>query len=139
MNPLMSTGNRLHESLVDHSCARKCSGIAGKRKNRGEKEMGEYLTSMDFLEKAGGVCLLAAAAAFLIALVMFFMFDIRTIFLIRTGLARQAVLLSGAKTEIKKDEKKDDRKKTEVRIVRRIIVTDTDEIIPLRHCAEKNN
>lgn len=135
MNPLMSTGNRLHESLVDHSCARKCSGIAGKRKNRGEKEMGEYLTSMEFLEKAGGVCLLAAAAAFLIALVMFFMFDIRTIFLIRTGLARQAVLLSGAKTEIKKD----DRKKTEVRIVRRIIVTDTDEIIPLRHCAEKNN
>lgn len=101
--------------------------------------MGEYLTSMDFLEKAGGVCLLAAAAAFLIALVMFFMFDIRTIFLIRTGLARQAVLLSGAKTEIKKDEKKDERKKTEVRIVRRIIVTDTDEIIPLRQCAEKNN
>lgn len=95
--------------------------------------MGEYLTSMEFLEKAGGVCLLAAAAAFLIALVMFFMFDIRTIFMIRTGLARQAVLLAGAKTEIKKDE----RKKTQVRIVRKIIITETDEIIPLRNCAKK--
>lgn len=95
--------------------------------------MGEYLTSMEFLEKAGGVCLLAAVAAFLIALVMFFMFDIRTIFMIRTGLARQAVLLAGAKTEIKKDE----RKKTQVRIVRKIIITETDEIIPLRNCAKK--
>ena len=37
MKPLMSTGNRLHESLVDHSYARKCSGMVGKRKKRGEK------------------------------------------------------------------------------------------------------
>lgn len=51
--------------------------------------MESYQNSMDFFLNAYRICFVIAAVAFVLALLMFFSFDIRTIFMIKTGRARQ--------------------------------------------------
>lgn len=51
--------------------------------------MESYQNSMDFFLNAYRICFAVAAVAFVIALLMFFSFDIKTIFMIKTGRARQ--------------------------------------------------
>jgi hypothetical protein len=68
---------------------------------------------MEFFLLASRICFVIAAIAFMTALVLFFTFDIRTIFLIRTGRA-------GQMTDA-----------IHFRVIREMIVVHTDETIPL--------
>ncbi len=51
--------------------------------------MNQYQQSMDFFQTGYRVCFGIAIAALIIALILFFLFDIRTIFMIRTGRAQR--------------------------------------------------
>ncbi len=76
--------------------------------------MEAYRSSMEFFLQASRICFVIAAIAFMTALVLFFHFDIRTVFLIRTGRAGQ-----------KPDS-------IHFRVIREMIVVHTDESIPLQ-------
>ena len=84
--------------------------------------------SMVFFRNAGTVCLVAAAAAFIAALIMFFAFDIPTIFKVRKRLSAQVPLRTNVRTVIRKDSARE----IHFQIVRKIIITDSDETIDLR-------
>lgn len=100
---------------------------------QGEMKMGAEQISMVFFRNAGMVCLIVAAAAFLTALYMFFAFDIPAVFKIRTGQAAGASLHvhSCSKGE------KEAAAGTSFRIVRMIMITDTDENIDLQDIFEQ--
>ena len=83
--------------------------------------------SMEFFGNAGAVCLIAAAAAFILAMIMFFAFDIPTIVKNRKGLAVQAALHASVRTGGKKETVQE----VPFRIVRKIIITDSDDDIDL--------
>lgn len=83
---------------------------------------------MEFFGLAGGLCLIAAAAAFIIAVIMFFTFDIPTIVKCRTGLAYKAYQYTNVLTA----KKMEAAEEVPFRIVRKILITDSDETIDLR-------
>ena len=76
--------------------------------------MEAYRSSMEFFLQASRICFVIAAIAFMTALVLFFTFDIKAVFLIRTGRAGQ-----------KPDS-------IHFRVVREMILVHTDESIPLQ-------
>ena len=76
--------------------------------------MAVYHNNMEFFLQASRVCFVIAAVAFMAALILFFHFDIRTVFLIRTGRAGQ-----------KPDS-------IHFRVIREMILVHTDESIPLQ-------
>lgn len=120
--------------------------------------MDDYEISMMFFQNAGRICFAAATVAFIIAVILFFMFDIRTIFMIRSGLVRQAALLAdsnpakgaapysgkgaeswsakgadpypGKGADFRPAKGAVPQPEVGFRIVREIILTDTDERIP---------
>jgi hypothetical protein len=68
---------------------------------------------MELFLQASRVCFVIAAIAFTAALILFFLFDIRTVFLIRTGRAGQM------------------KEGIHFRVIREMIIVHTDEVIPL--------
>lgn len=84
--------------------------------------MKEYQMDMLFFHHACRVSLVIAAAALAVAVILYFVFDIRTIFLIRTGLAKRRALLTDLCEE--EEEVRDLR----FRIVKRMIITDSKEM-----------
>lgn len=83
---------------------------------------------MEFFRNAGAVCLIAAAAASILAMIMFFAFDIPAIVKSRKGLAVQAALQASVRTAGKKGTVQE----VPFRIVRKILITDSDDVIDLR-------
>lgn len=102
------------------------SGKAGSRQE--VRKMGADPINMEFFRNAGTVCLVVAAAAFLAAVGMYFAFDIPAIFRIRNGLA------AGSSMRINACSAGYDGSVPDIpfRIVRTIIITDTDETIDLQ-------
>lgn len=84
--------------------------------------------NMEFFRNAGMICLIAAAAAFITALIMFFTFDIPAIIKIRTGFAAQSPLHTNVRTVWKPDPEQE----IPFQIVREIIVTESDEDVDLQ-------
>lgn len=82
-------------------------------------------SSMIFFRNASYVCLTVAAIAMLAALIMFFVFDIRTIFMIRIGMAGNAAMRM--KTCTVKEKKTE--QEISFRLVRKIVITDADVLI----------
>ena len=91
--------------------------------------------SMEFFRNAGMVCLIAATAAFIAALIMFFNFDIPAIIKIRTGLAAQAALHTNVPAVGKPDPVQD----IPFQIVRKIIITESDEAIDLQDIFDRQD
>lgn len=52
----------------------------------------EALDNMNYLQTASRVCFIVAALAFILAMVLFFLLDIRNIFLIETGRAKSKAI-----------------------------------------------
>ena len=97
-------------------------------KRQGKMKMGADQINMDLFRNAGTACLIVAAAAFITALGMFFAFDIPSIFRIRTGPAAGAFPHTKSCSKGKRESTAD----FSFRIVRTIIITDTDESIDLQ-------
>lgn len=84
--------------------------------------------NMAVFRNASFACLTLAAAAFIVALVMFFLFDIRTIFMIRNRMGKAAFIPMNQYTEGDHDPAQE----FSFRIVRKVIITDTDGEIVLQ-------
>ena len=78
--------------------------------------------NMAVFRNACFACLILAAAAFIVALAMFFIFDIRTIFMIRTRMGTGPCIQMNQYTEGEHHPVQE----FSFRIVRKVIITDAD-------------
>lgn len=89
--------------------------------------------SMDFFRDAGTICMIAAAAAAMTAGSMFFAFDIPGIFRIRTGPGADCALRSRACSAGRGSS----LRQVPFRIVRTVMITDSDEKIDLENLFDR--